>query len=543
MPNASINRRIVKKKSISSVVQSWLARIVINGGTTPSSQTITAVNTFYNTIAGLGIASKISALCIFVPDSLTAGITPLIKTNGNDPWTNHNFVAADLNAYGLKGNGSNKYLQTGVIPSSSILSATSCGITIYGATPSGKADTDFGSSDGSGNALQLSISNSDTTIGDCLNTGSQRISVSNPYWTGYSLLTRIANNDSRIFQANPVTAHAQLGSTNTATGGSLPTTEAYAFATNGNGTPLAYSHKRIRLLAIHQGLSSTESAAFYSAIATLDSALMASAANHVLVTSWISRVIANGGATPSSTTVTALNTFCNTLDSKYISPFICALNPIVPDNLIAATTPLFFIPSNGNDPWTNSNFVSGDLTVNGLLGNGTTKKLATGFVPSTTFTPSSGGMSIYNVTASGGGTEQDMGENNDANNCIQLHIDVAGNAICDCYNDSGARISAANSGWKGYLNMSKTASNVFKLYKANSTTAHAQLGSTNTNSSGAPGTIEIYCFARNNGSGGTSFSTKRLSFSAIHFGLTSQQSSDFFNAVQQLRTDLGGGNI
>jgi hypothetical protein len=542
MPNTGVNRRLVKKKPLSSVVNNWVARVVANGGTRPSSQTISAMNSFYNTISGLGIASKIAALCVFVPDSLTAGITPLIKTNGNDPWTNHSFASADLNAYGLKGNGSSKYLETGVTPSSSILSATSCGITIYSSSPSGKADTDFGGSDGT-NALQLSISNGDSTLGDCLNVGTQRITVSNPYWTGYTCLTRVANNDSRLFQASPVSAHAQLGSTNTNTGGSLPTTAAFAFATNGNGTPLAYSHKRIRLLAIHQGLTSAESASFYAAILVLDSALMASPANHSQVANWLARVAANGGATPSPATVTALNTFCNALDAHYVAPFIMALDPIVPDSLIAATTPLFLDPASGNDPWTNSNFVSGDLTVNGLLGNGTTKKLASGFVPSVEFTGTSGGMTIYNFTASGGGTEQDMGENTDGSNCMQLHIDVAGNAICDCYNDSGGRITASNSGWKGYLSMNKTASNVFKLYKANSTTAHAQLGSTNTNTSGAPGTVEIYCFARNNGAGGTSFSTKRLSFSAIHFGLTSQQSSDLYNAVQQLRTDLGGGNI
>jgi hypothetical protein len=63
----------------------------------------------------------------------------------------------------------------------------------------------------------------------------------------------------------------------------------------------------------------------------------------------------------------------------------------------------------GNDPWTNSNFISGDLTINGLVGDGFSKALNTGIIPSTCYpNANSAGLTIYNSTASNG-TEVDMG--------------------------------------------------------------------------------------------------------------------------------------
>jgi hypothetical protein len=523
----------------------WLARVSSGGGAIPTTQTQQALSAFLNSTDAAGITGMIEALLICVPDNLVAATTPLIKGTGNSPWTNHAFTASDLNVYGLKGNGTTKYLETGVTPNASSLSNTSCGLSTYSFSPSGKADTEIGCSDGLGNALQLSISNGDNALADCLNVGTQRITQSNPYWTGYTCMSRVASNDLRVYSANHFTAHAQLGSTNsTAAANVLPTLPMYAFATNGNGVLTGVSHKRLRALAIHKGFTSAQSLTFSNALIALNAALIAHTGNHAVVTSWLSRVVANGGAAPAAATISALNTFMDSLDSSGLSGLIVTMNCFVPDNLIASITPLFVTPGNSNDPWTNSNFVLADLASNGLIGNGSTKKLDIGMSPLTEFTGSSIGASIYNVTASGGGTEQDMGENNDGSNCIQLHIEVAGNAICDATNDSTNRITAANAGWKGYLNMSRTASNVFKLYKANSSTGHAQLGATNAAASaGGGGTIPVFCFARNNNAGGTSFSTKRLSFSSIHFGMTQAQSLAYFNAIQALRTSLGGGFI
>jgi hypothetical protein len=90
-----------------------------------------------------------------------------------------------------------------------------------------------------------------------------------------------------------------------------------------------------------------------------------------VVANWALRVSINGGASPSTNTQIALTTFMQSLYNNNIYSKMISVNCLVPDNLIAASTPLIFIA--GNSLWTNHNFVSGDLTVNGLLGNGSSK--------------------------------------------------------------------------------------------------------------------------------------------------------------------------
>jgi hypothetical protein len=41
----------------------------------------------------------------------------------------------------------------------------------------------------------------------------------------------------------------------------------------------------------------------------------------------------------------------------------------------------------------------------------------------------------------------------------------------------------------------------------------------------------------------TSFSSDRLSFAALHTGLTQAESLSLFNAVVAMRTSLGGGTV
>lgn len=105
---------------------------------------------------------------------------------------------------------------------------------------------------------------------------------------------------------------------------------------------------------------------------------------HQEAADWRTRVIANGGAAPSSATVKAISDFCKSIDSNGLRSLLWRVNPMAGSDLSSALVPLYRATSfsgsvQGNATDTNSNFVSGDYSeTSGLVGNGTTKVLNTG---------------------------------------------------------------------------------------------------------------------------------------------------------------------
>lgn len=105
--------------------QDWLNRVYDNGGTV-SQTTANAVNTFCNSIDAAGIRDKFYRLNLFCGDQLAAALVPLYRAEsrtasarGNSTDTNNGpFVSGDYNntgaSSGLKGNGTSKFLNTGV---------------------------------------------------------------------------------------------------------------------------------------------------------------------------------------------------------------------------------------------------------------------------------------------------------------------------------------------------------------------------------------------------------------------------------------------
>jgi hypothetical protein len=274
--------------------------------------------------------------------------------------------------------------------------------------------------------------------------------------------------------------------------------------------------------------------------------LLSATQMHPAVVDWAERVVTNGGALPSLRTVAAANRFYVQLVRLNLLSIIKVVCIFAPDSLIACCTPL--IVGGGNVLWTNNNFIAGDLTIDGLKGNGSTKFLSTGFNPSSVLS-TTGGMTLYNSTSSNG-SEQDMGclagnlQQPIEHSCFQVHISISGNAICDDFSDgTSGRVNVANSSWIGYISANRTSTTNFVVYKANTATAHTTLGSNVNNNSAwtAPNrAMTVFCGTAVD-TAQFSFSTKRLSFAAVHDGLTSSQSSDFFNAIQNLRGDIGGG--
>jgi hypothetical protein len=99
----------------------WRDAVIANGGTV-SASTMTAVTTFCRAIDSAGLRDRFYRLSLMAGDGLLAALVPLYRgpsrtgtQYGNTADTNVNFVSGDYTlASGLTGNGSNKYLQTGV---------------------------------------------------------------------------------------------------------------------------------------------------------------------------------------------------------------------------------------------------------------------------------------------------------------------------------------------------------------------------------------------------------------------------------------------
>lgn len=255
--------------SILGSITDWAKRVVTNGGALPSQSTINAMQTFYNTLVSQGLKASMLEVCCFVPDNLIACITPLIKTSGSDPWTNHGpFVAGDVSVNGLTGNGSTKYLDTGFIDFNSIPSNNN-GNSVYafaiGGTPGELSGT------GGGSANEALMPN--FTGGGNSQYWSQTIEVTTTQiGAGFYSGSRTASNFMAMYFANSTTAWAQKSSSASASGG-LSSHSTYVFALDGAGTPFGFSNSTVSFFAIHKGLSSALGQALFNAVDALRVAL------------------------------------------------------------------------------------------------------------------------------------------------------------------------------------------------------------------------------------------------------------------------------
>jgi hypothetical protein len=244
---------------------------------------------------------------------------------------------------------------------------------------------------------------------------------------------------------------------------------------------------------------------------------------------WAARVVVNGGALPSNATVLAFSNFLYCLDAAGLTSKMIAVNCFAPDSLIAAITPLIVGP--GFDPWTNSGFLAAALTIDGLIGNNS-NTLNSGIIPTRDFTSDADcGITLYNMSAINESTN-DVGSNSVTN----LRTSISNNTTFACWSSaSGDTLSAANPSWTGYLSANRHGVNTQVLYRAKSTVPHAVLGTRSALASTRPAFV-FFVFG-----GPTVPCARRLSFVAFHHGLTTAESSLFFNCVQAMRTAIGGG--
>ena len=263
-------------------VYDWNKRMVSYGGTDVSVTTSNALRTFYSGLDTDGTLILMSAANAIVPDNLTAARTPFIWKSGSEIWTNFNFGASNLTVAGLQGNGTDKYLGTGIVPSTANkILATSGGISgIISDNPGTASAVILGGNPVTANVLcDLFVSGGATRTrlwrNDLVNQNFLFANVPSTTWAGYISGNRTAADAIAIYIASSTNTHQVLtNATGTQTGtAAANTTALLTFARNGNGTPADFGNHRVSFVAFHGGLTQTQSSNLYNRASTFRAAV------------------------------------------------------------------------------------------------------------------------------------------------------------------------------------------------------------------------------------------------------------------------------
>lgn len=247
-------------------VHDWNRKIVAAGGADVSTTSSNAARTFLSGLDTDGTLYRMVAVNAFVPDNLTAARTPIIWQAGSEVWTNINFGSTNLTTGGLTGNGTTKLLGTGIITSTAVnrgFSLTSAGISLIISTNPSSGDYDFGV-DGVANSQQFALlNNAGQAIFYCfrfVTVNANFLTAPAGFSTGFLSGNRTAANAIALYGARSDTAHfAITNGTGNQDGSLVATYPMTAFALNADGTPTAFSDHTLSFLALHSGLTQTQS--------------------------------------------------------------------------------------------------------------------------------------------------------------------------------------------------------------------------------------------------------------------------------------------
>jgi hypothetical protein len=269
--------------------------------------------------------------------------------------------------------------------------------------------------------------------------------------------------------------------------------------------------------------------------------------NHIDVQNWLNNVSWNGGSA-SSTTISALNTFCAAIDNAGIRNKFYRLNLFCGNNLNSCLVPLYTGPvSNfaglqrygyGSDM--NFNFVSSDYAETGASGglspNGNNlKRLDTGLTQ-IDLGVNSCHLSVYERSQASGSYKTRIGSRGaSVNNEHLLTNVVTAPLIYGCSSLGGNHRASASSYsetgafWLGN-NSTATSSIIYK----NSIQQGTATPSTRTAQN-----LTYWVFALNdNGATGDGMTTGRLASYSIGLSMDSTQVTAYYNAIQTFQTSL-----
>lgn len=262
------------------------------------------------------------------------------------------------------------------------------------------------------------------------------------------------------------------------------------------------------------------------------------------IADWARRIVVNGSI-ETQAIINAHNTMWGSFVTAGIDSLQIAFLTYSPTGLINATTPVKV--GGGNDPWTNTNFLAGDLDINGLKGDGGGKVLVPGFNLATLFPDDTKlGYSVYSPQTASSVTNGVIGSSNAAfSNNGSLLVCQGGTSFFECWNVTGAAGSgflSVTETFSGYYSGNRTAANAMALYHANSVTPFVAVA-TGAGTDGTRPNVAIAAHGINVIGIGFQLSPLRLSFLSLHQPYTSPQAQAEFNAIQALRTAIGGGFV
>jgi hypothetical protein len=264
-----------------------------------------------------------------------------------------------------------------------------------------------------------------------------------------------------------------------------------------------------------------------------------STTNHPDVNNWLNTVALNGGSA-SSSTIAALNVFCNSIESAGLRNKFYRLNLFCGNNLQACLVPIYGAVT--PDINYNNNFISSDYNETGasggLQGNGVSKGLLTGMSVSS-FSTNFHVSTYVSVISTTTNTYDICGMNSDTNNdriglgCIFF---AAAGYVFSCYQLANTPYTAQISGYGPGFYIGSCATNTAKLYKNASIVGNT----TNTGSNRIPQNYPIMIFGGSQSGSNImrSFSPARLNAYSIGDALTDSEASSFNTIMQTFQTAL-----
>ena len=264
---------------------------------------------------------------------------------------------------------------------------------------------------------------------------------------------------------------------------------------------------------------------------------------------WINRVYANGG-TVSSATAGAVNTFCESIASAGIRDRFYRMGIFAGSNLNAALVPLYRGPSLGGTQYggttdTNNAFVGVGTdyaetgATGGLLGNGTTKYLNTGF--NVDQLPGAANCHLSSFIT---GT-QDI-------TAVRSLVGVLFNGVTDRYRlflrsdtstppNYSVQVDLGKTDSASQTNRTNTSSGLFVGSRTSTTSLALYANAVEVGTNGATvaettGAFPFLVFAR---TGPTEFYNGRMAAYSIGAGMTAAQVTAYNTAIQAFQTALG----
>lgn len=247
--------------------QAWATAVTAAGGTYTAGD-LTAMS---DCIAGLktdGLWTKFALFAPFYGSDLAAALVQYL----NGSWaqaTNMNFVGGDYTrATGLTGNGSTKYLKSGL--NASTLTANDTHVSVYNRASSGTGGgihVGAQSSSNSAFAHYFPFTDSKAYCDEYATSPFGRANTAGTLSTAFGCVlgTRTSSSLSTIYR-NASSVATSSGSTGV---GTLPNLEIYLFARNNAGTADQFTSHPVGAITIGSGLSGTDATNHNSRIQTL----------------------------------------------------------------------------------------------------------------------------------------------------------------------------------------------------------------------------------------------------------------------------------